>query len=99
MDHEKDLAQEHQATDSVVERGVQQNLSEHQLEILAFEKKFFKYAGIKERAIATELGMTPTQYYQQVFALLEHPGAAALEPALIARLNNLREGRQRRRVL
>lgn len=99
MDHEKDFVQEHPKTDSVVERSVQQSLTEHQLKILAFEKKFFKYAGIKERAIATELGMTPIQYYQQIFALLDHPAAAALEPALLSRLNNLREGRQRRRVL
>ncbi len=99
MDHEKDIVQEDEGSDSVVERNVRQSLTEHQLEILAFEKKFFKYAGIKERAIATELGMTPIQYYQQVFALLENSAAAALEPALIARLNNLREGRQRRRVL
>ncbi len=110
MGHEKELeenqspveeafVQEQPGADSAVERTVQQSLTDQQVEILSFEKKFFKYAGVKERAITTELGMTPIQYYQQVFALLDHPAAAAAEPALMSRLNNMRAGRQRRRVL
>lgn len=84
---------------TVVEHTVRAQLSEQQREILAFEKKFFKYAGVKERAIATELGLTPIQYYQQVNALLNNPAAYAAEPALIARLRGLREQRGRRTLL
>lgn len=92
MSEEKNLA------DSAVERSIANELSEQQAEILAFEKKFFKYAGVKERAIAQELGLTPVQYYQQVSALLDLPAAYAAEPMLVARLQELRNSRQRRRA-
>lgn len=85
--------------ESTVERVVQGELTAQQREILAFEKKFYKYAGVKERAIVTELNMTPIAYYQQVFALLQDPRAHALEPALMSRLGRLNQDRERRRVL
>lgn len=85
-------------TASSVETELHQFLTEQQREILAFEKKFFKFAGVKERAIAQELGLTPVQYYQQVSALLDHPAAYAAEPMLVSRLQELRNSRKRRRV-
>lgn len=92
------MSEEKKLADSTVERNIANELSEQQAEILAFEKKFFKYAGVKERAIAQELGLTPVQYYQQVSALLDLPAAYAVEPMLVARLQELRNSRQRRRV-
>ena len=85
--------------DSTAERVVVAALTERQIQILAFEKQFFKYAGVKERAIHDQLGLTPIAYYQQVAALLDLEAAHAAEPALMARLRELRDQRGRRKPL
>lgn len=54
--------------------------------ILALESRTFRYLGAKEKRIRDELGLTPTQYYVRLNALLEKPDALRAAPALVNRL-------------
>ncbi|GAA4858583.1 DUF3263 domain-containing protein [Saccharopolyspora rosea] len=66
--------------------------------ILAFEKEHWHYAGNKERVIQERFGLSPTRYYQRLNRLLDEPEALAQQPALVKRLQRLRDGRERRRT-
>ena len=67
------------------------------LEILAFERQWWKYAGAKEQAIKELFDMSSTRYYQVLNALLDNPAALAADPMLVKRLRRLRSSRQRAR--
>jgi Protein of unknown function (DUF3263) len=78
------------------------SLSEQQMQILAFERSWWRSPGAKEREILEDLGMSPTRYYQLLNELIDTPAAAQFDPALVARLrrrradrNKLRSGRDR----
>jgi hypothetical protein len=49
---------------------------------------------MKEEAIRTEFGLSPTRYYQVLGALVDSPAALAHDPLLIKRLQRMREARQ-----
>jgi Protein of unknown function (DUF3263) len=68
-------------------------LTDHERDLLDFEKHWWRRPGAKEQAIRDRFGLTPTRYYQQVNALLDRPAALAYDPALIRRLRRLRTGR------
>jgi hypothetical protein len=68
------------------------------LQILAFERRWWQHAGAKEEAIRRELGIRPADYYQALSRLLDDPAALAADPALIDQLRRLRETRHRRRT-
>jgi len=76
------------------ERG----LSARDLEILAFERQSWKYAGSKEQAIKELFDMSSTRYYQVLNALLDTPEALEADPMLIKRLRRMRASRQRART-
>jgi hypothetical protein len=65
--------------------------------VLAFEERRFRNAGRKDQAIREEFGISPTQYFQILNALLDDPAALAHNPTLVARLRRLREARQQAR--
>ena len=71
-------------------------LSERDRQILAFERRWWKYAGAKEQAIRDRFDLSSTRYYQLLNALLDRPAAVAYDPALINRLRRLRSGRPHR---
>ena len=73
-------------------------LSDRDLEILAFERQWWKYAGSKEQAIKELFDMSSTRYYQVLNALLDTPAALAADPMLIKRLRRMRASRQRART-
>jgi hypothetical protein len=73
-------------------------LSARDLEILAFERQWWKYAGSKEQAIKELFDMSSTRYYQVLNALLDSPAALAADPMLIKRLRRMRASRQRART-
>ena len=73
-------------------------LSERDRQILAFERRWWKYAGAKEQAIRELFDMSATRYYQVLNALIDKPEALAADPLLIKRLRRLRTGRQRTRA-
>jgi hypothetical protein len=81
-------------TDSLPERP----LSDRDLEILAFERQWWKYAGSKEQAIKELFDMSSTRYYQVLNALLDNPAALEADPMLIKRLRRMRASRQRART-
>lgn len=73
-------------------------LEARDLEILAFERRWWRHAGAKEEAIRRELGLRPADYYQALSRLLDDPAALDADPALIDQLRRLRATRHRRRT-
>jgi Protein of unknown function (DUF3263) len=74
------------------------DISERDIDILDFERSWWKHAGVKEQAIRERFDMSATRYYQLLNDLLENPAAAAHDPILVKRLKRLRTYRQRQRV-
>ena len=72
-------------------------LSEREHDVLAFERKWGKYAGAKEAAIKDLFDMSATRYYQVLNALIDKPEALVADPMLVKRLRRLRATRQRTR--
>ena len=72
-------------------------LSARDLEILAFERQWWKYAGAKEQAVRDKFDMSSTRYYQVLNALIDRPESLAFDPLLVRRLRRLRASRQRQR--
>jgi Protein of unknown function (DUF3263) len=75
----------------------EQQISERDQEILAFERQWWKYAGAKEQAIRDLFDMSATRYYQLLNSLIDNPAALAHDPMLVKRLRRLRTARQRQR--
>jgi hypothetical protein len=75
-----------------------EELSGRDIEILDFERSWWKHAGVKEQAIKERFEMSATRYYQVLNELIEHPAAMAHDPILIKRLKRLRMYRQKQRV-
>jgi Protein of unknown function (DUF3263) len=73
-------------------------LSDREIDILDFERSWWKHAGVKEQAIKERFDMSATRYYQVLNDLLENPAALAHDPILVKRLKRLRTYRQRQRV-
>ena len=67
-------------------------------DILAFERQWWKFAGIKEDAIKELFSMSATRYYQVLNALVDRPEALAADPMLVKRLRRLRASRQKARA-
>jgi hypothetical protein len=72
-------------------------LTDRELQILAFEAKWWKHAGSKEQAIRDTFGLSSTRYYQILNGLLDNPAALEHDPVLIGRLRRLRSTRARTR--
>lgn len=73
------------------------DLTARELEILAFERHWWRYGVGKDAAIREHLGMGSLDYHQTVNALLDRPEAMEHDPLLVKRLRRLRMTRQRRR--
>ena len=73
-------------------------LSKRDIDILDFERSWWKHAGVKEQAIKERFDMSATRYYQLLSELLESSAAMAHDPILIKRLKRLRAYRQKQRV-
>ncbi|MBB5914231.1 hypothetical protein BJY24_003098 [Nocardia transvalensis] len=73
-------------------------LTRRELDILDFERKWWKYAGAKEEAIRELFGMSATRYYQVLNAVVDKPEALAADPMLVKRLRRLRASRQKARA-
>jgi hypothetical protein len=75
----------------------QDGLTQRERELLAFERQWWKYPGLKEQAIHELFGVSPTRYYQLVNRLIDKREALEADPMLVKRLRRLRSGRQRAR--
>ncbi|MEV5648383.1 DUF3263 domain-containing protein [Nocardia sp. NPDC052254] len=73
-------------------------LSRRELDILDFERKWWKYAGAKEEAIRELFGLSATRYYQVLNTVVDMPEALAADPMLVKRLRRLRASRQKSRA-
>ncbi|RSN64522.1 DUF3263 domain-containing protein [Actinomadura sp. WAC 06369] len=73
-------------------------LSERDRQILAFERRWWKYAGAKEQAIRELFDMSATRYYQLLNLLIDRPEALECDPMLVKRLRRMRSQRQRKRA-
>ncbi|GAA5197941.1 hypothetical protein GCM10023322_70250 [Rugosimonospora acidiphila] len=73
------------------------SLTERELAMLAFERRWWRHAGSKEQAIRDQFGVSSTRYYQLLNALLDRPAALAHDPVLVKRLRRLRATRTRAR--
>lgn len=72
-------------------------LADRDVEILAFERQWWKYAGAKEQAIRELFDMSATRYYQVLNNLIDSPAALAHDPMLVKRLRRMRASRHRSR--
>ncbi|MDG4862160.1 DUF3263 domain-containing protein [Streptomyces sp. T-3] len=72
-------------------------LSDRDLAVLAVERRGWPSAGVKERTIREQLGISPTRYYQLLNALLDDPRALAHDPVTVNRLRRIRDERRERR--
>lgn len=70
-------------------------LTDREREVLAFERRFWRRAGTKERAIRERFALSPARYYQLLNALVDEPAAVRADPVLVERLRRVRAGRQR----
>ncbi|NLU83149.1 DUF3263 domain-containing protein [Rhodococcus sp. HNM0569] len=75
-----------------------EGLTRRETEILAFERKWWQYAGSKEDAIKELFDMSATRYYQILNALVDRPEALRADPMLVKRLRRLRASRQKARA-
>ena len=73
------------------------SLTDRDQAILAFERQWWKFAGMKEQAIREQFEMSATRYYQVLNALIDRPEAIVFDPMLVKRLRRLRSARQRAR--
>ncbi len=78
--------------------GVVAGLSRRELDILDFERKWWKYAGAKEEAIRELFALSATRYYQVLNTVVDKPEALAADPMLVKRLRRLRASRQKSRA-
>jgi len=72
-------------------------LVERDLEILDFEREWWRYDGAKETAIRERFGIDAVSYYQRLSWIIDQPQALAHDALLVKRLRRARLVRQRRR--
>ena len=89
---------EHHVDESVPATGHRSELSARELDILAFERAWWRRGGKKEEAIREEFGISAARYYQVLGALIETPSALREDPMLVKRLQRLRDARTVRRA-
>jgi hypothetical protein len=68
-------------------------LAERDVRILAFERTWWRHAGMKEQAIRDEFGLSAARYYQLLGVLIDSPTALVYDPMLIKRLQRVRDAR------
>ncbi|WP_040813833.1 DUF3263 domain-containing protein [Nocardia concava] len=85
-------------TENVTDEDGAHGLSRRELDILDFERKWWKYAGAKEEAIRELFDLSATRYYQVLNTVVDKPEALAADPMLVKRLRRLRASRQKTRA-
>jgi hypothetical protein len=73
-------------------------LSDRDLQVLRFERHWWRYSGAKEEAIRAEFSLSPTRYYQLLNVLIDSPDALVADPMLVRRLRRLRAQRREARA-
>lgn len=73
-------------------------LTDRDLDVLAFERQWWRHAGAKEEAIRRGFGLSSARYYQILGALMDSPAALTHDPMLVKRLQRVRDARTARRA-
>ena len=68
-------------------------LSKLEIEMLDFERTWWRYAGVKESSIKELFNLTPPAYYQLLKNLIDRDAALIADPILVKRLRRLRDQR------
>jgi hypothetical protein len=68
-------------------------LSQQQLDILEFERRWWPRADAKEQAIRGQFDVSAARYYQMLNAVIDSPVAMIHDPMLVKRMQRLREAR------
>ena len=68
-------------------------LSKLEIEMLDFERTWWRYAGVKESSIKELFNLTPPAYYQLLNNLIDRDAALIADPILVKRLRRLRDQR------
>jgi hypothetical protein len=74
------------------------SLSDRDLALLDFERRWWHHAGAKEAAIRSEFSLSAARYYQLLNAVIDLPGALRHDPMLVKRLLRARDARTRARA-
>ena len=69
-------------------------LTADELALLDFEQQWWRHAGAKDAEILRRFDLTPIRYYQRLAALSARPEALAARPAVVRRLQRLRDRRR-----
>ncbi|KQW48982.1 hypothetical protein ASC77_09720 [Nocardioides sp. Root1257] len=77
--------------------GPEDQLSDLDREILAFEEDWVSHAGTKDEAVRARFDLTPTGYHQLLNRLIDLPAAEAHAPRLVRRLRRRRTARHEER--
>lgn len=72
-------------------------LTDTEVQMLEFEKRWWKYAGAKVQAIREAFDCSPTVYYARLHALIDRPDVMAHDPMTVRRLQRLRDARRQAR--
>jgi len=95
-EHAPDPASGETDDESVPSEGP--SLSERDLAVLEFERRWWKHAGAKEQAIRDQFGLSAARYYQVLGRVIESPAALVHDPMLVRRLQRVRDARLAARV-
>jgi len=74
-----------------------ESLSQLEVDILAFERGWWRGPIEKEQAIRETFGLSGPQYYQMLNALIDQREALAADPLLVKRLLRMRAQRRQAR--
>ncbi len=69
-------------------------LTDQEVQILDFERSWWRFGGAKEEAIREQFDLTATRYYQLLNQLIDRDAALEADPVLVRRLRRLRQQRQ-----
>ena len=72
-------------------------LTDTELAMLELERSWFTIAGTKDAAIGERFGISTTQYYRDLNALIDRPDAVEADPLTVRRLRRMRERRRAQR--
>ena len=79
-------------------QAVQVALTDREKAILDFERGWWTLDGAKDSLIRERFQCSAEAYYQELNAVLEHPGALDYDPLVVRRLHRLRDRRRRARL-
>lgn len=71
-----------------------EELNELEVQILEFEKRFYRLRGKKHVALSQEFGISTIRYFQILNQIIDKPAAVIAEPVLVNRLRRIRESRK-----